>query len=68
MVSQAQTSSALAGTSIRSTYRADPLAKIVGSVENDDEDLPQAKILALDRDVYAEDGPRDHGDARRAES
>ena len=40
------------------------MKRIVGSIESDDEDLTEAKILALARGFYGEDSPRDHGDSR----
>ena len=46
----------------------DLMKRIVGSVETDDEDLTEAKILALARDFYGEDSPRDHGDGRWGEN
>ena len=46
----------------------DLMKRIVGSIESDDEDLTEAKILALAREYYGEDSPRDHGDGRWGEN
>ena len=46
----------------------DLMKRIVGSIETDDEDLTEAKILALARSYYGEDSPRDHGDSRWGEN
>jgi hypothetical protein len=46
----------------------DLMKRIVGSVESDDEDLTEAKILALSRNFYGDQSPRDHGDGRWGEN
>jgi hypothetical protein len=46
----------------------DLMKRIVGSVESDDEDLTEAQILALSRQFYGENSPRDHRDGRWGES
>jgi hypothetical protein len=38
------------------------------AAESDDEDLTEAKILALAREFYGEGSPRDHGDGRWGEN
>ncbi len=45
----------------------DLMKRIVGSIETDDEDLTEAKILALSRSFYGDRSPRDHGDGRWGE-
>ena len=44
------------------------MTRIVGSIESDDEDLTEAKILALAREFYGDSSPRDHGDSRWGEN
>jgi hypothetical protein len=46
----------------------DLMKRIVGSVESDDEDLTEAKILALARNFYGDSSPRDYGDGRWGEN
>jgi len=46
----------------------DLMKRIVGSIESDDEDLTEAKILTLAREFYGEGPPRDHGDGRWGET
>ena len=46
----------------------DLMKRIVGSIESDDEDLTEAKLLALAREFYDEGSPRDHGDGRWGEN
>jgi hypothetical protein len=46
----------------------DLMKRIVGSIETDDEDLTEAKILALSRSFYGERSPRDYGDGRWGEN
>jgi hypothetical protein len=46
----------------------DLMKRIVGSIETDDEDLTEAEILALSRNFYGDQPPRDHGDGRWGEN
>jgi hypothetical protein len=46
----------------------DLMKRIVGSVETDEEDLTEAKILALSRSFYGDRSRRDYGDGRWGEN
>jgi hypothetical protein len=45
----------------------DLMRRVVGPIEADGEDLTEAELLALAREFYADDSPRDHGDGRWGE-